>query len=372
MSPSRLLPLVALLAAAACGSDKLIDRPADPPQTDSFAQLKASSIDILFVIDNSGSMKPHQEALAANFSRFMDLIDPDPSAKGEDGEVDYRLAIATTDVDEQAGQLQGEPKILQPGQNYDPIAAFKRNVIVGTKGAAREQGLRAAELALQGAAQLKDANGKKAFMRDDAFLYVIFVADEDDNSFGEVRYYHRRLESLKGIGNENTVLTSVITGIDRKGCKIGEDIHVEYGSRYVELTQLTGGVLGNLCTDDWSATLRELAFSGLGLRKRFQLSMPVEPRNADRVVTPESFDYIAVHYPCTTSNDDPHLTEHLCSHVERHCGSGADKPGVACTPYWSEEDGVIFDPRENTLVFSGAAIPGPGSTIWATYQARIK
>lgn len=369
MPPFRLLPLVAL-AALGCGSEILKDRPPNPPQTDRFEQIKASSIDILFVIDNSGSMQPHQEALAANFSRFMELIDPDPSTRGEDGEVDYRLAIASTDAENEAGKLHGTPAVLQP----DPgsLDAFRKNVLVGTKGAAREEGLRAAEFALEAAGKLKDAQGRKAFLRDGAFLYVIFVSDEDDKSFGEVRYFHRRLESLKGLGNENTVLTSAIAGPVPDGCVIDKERGAQPGERYLELARLTGGVLGSLCTTDWSATLRELAFTGLGLRKRFQLSLPVEAQNADGVVNPESFEYLAVHYPCNIDKDDPHLDPHVCSHVEQACGAGAEKPGVACTPYWGEEDGVIFDPRENTLVFSGAAVPGPGSTIWVTYKPRSK
>jgi len=368
----RLLPLVAL-AALGCGEEKLIDRPPNPAQTDRFDQLKASSIDILFVVDNSGSMQPHQEALAANFARFMDIVDPLPNERGEPGEVDYRLAIATTDTDTQAGKLQGNPAVIQPGPGA--LDAFRKNVIVGTNGAAREQGLRAAEFALEAAGKLKDGNGKKAFMRDNAFLYVIFVSDEDDKSFGEVRYYQRRFESLKGVGNENTVLASAIAGPVPDGCLIGDKPAAEPGERYLELAKLTGGVLGNLCTTDWAATLRELAFTGLGLRKRFQLNLPVQPMNADGEVDPESFEYLAVHYPCTTKADDPRLDAHLCSHVERFCDGDTglgEKPGVACTPYWSEEDGVIFDQRENSLVFSGAAIPGPGSTIWVTYQPRSK
>src|SRR5690606_15064850 len=150
---------------------------------DRFEQIKASSIDILFVIDNSGSMQPHQEALADNFARFMELIDPDPSRRGEPGEVDYRLAVATTDAENEAGVLHGNPAVLQP----DPgsLDAFKKNVVVGTSGAAREEGLRAAELALEAASKLKDGQGRKAFVRDGAFLYAIFVSDEDDKSFGE-------------------------------------------------------------------------------------------------------------------------------------------------------------------------------------------
>ncbi len=370
MSILRLLCLTLSLAwLMACGDEVLVDRPADPPQTDSFEQIKASSIDILFVVDNSRSMTDHQDALAANFSNFLSLMDEDLHT-GAEG-VDYRLAVATTDVRNEAGALRGEPAIIQRGAGYDPVKAFQRAVKVGKDGSALSQGLLAAELALETAGNLKDAKGQPAFLRPDAFLYLIFVSDDRDMSFGEVRYFQRRFESIKGRGNENTVLASTIAGPLPNGCNSGE-VWAMAGDGYVQLAELTGGVVGNICTEDWASTLRDLAFSGLGLRKRFQLSKPVQSWLGEDEVETYAFDYIGVHYPCSIPDDDPLLGADRCGAVSRSsCGDpGAEKPGVACIPYWGEKDGVIFDPRENTLVFSGTAIPPPGSTIWATYTPR--
>lgn len=357
---------IAMLVAG-CGQEILIDGPRELPQVDRFRQLKASSIDILFVVDNSRSMRPHQEALSENFALFLQHLDPDPLVRGEPGEVDYRLAIASTDTKNQAGVLHGSPPIIQPGLGYDPVVTFQKNVIVGTEGHAMERGLQAAEHALRAASEMRDAKGNKVFLRDDAFLYLIFLSDEDDNSFGEVRYFQRRFETIKGLGNENTVLASAIAGPVPDGCATADA-----GLRYLELAQLTGGVLGNICTEDWGETLRELAVTGLGLRKRFQLKYPVQNMDGTGVIKASDFSYIRVDYPCDTPEDDPMLTERLCAKVERRCGKGVEEPAVSCFPWWSEDDGVVFDARENTLVFSGDAIPGAGSWVEASYLPRRK
>lgn len=362
----RPFPVVlAALLLSGCGDDVLVKSAETPDDVDRFQQLKASSIDILFVVDNSRSMLPHQEALAENFARFLEHLDPDPLKGGEPGEVDYRLAVASTDIKDQAGVLHGSPKVIAPGRGYDPVAAFQDNVVVGIEGAALEQGLRAAELALEAAGKLRDDKNQRVFLRENAFLYLIFLSDEDDGSFGEVRYYQRRFESIKGVGNENTILASAIAGPVPKGCATARP-----GTRYLELANLTGGVLGNLCTKDWSATLRELAFTGLGLRKRFQLKYPLDSELYDSAKElHRAIKEIRVDYPCDTPDDDPHLAGRICSEVRDRCGE-KEHPAKSCLPYWDHDDGVTFDPRENTLVFHGAAVPGPGSFINVTYVRR--
>src|SRR5688572_27706824 len=88
-----LLALAALLGG--CGED-ILREPADPERyEDKIPQIKTSKIDILFVIDDSGSMIDEQRALSANFESFLRYLDPNPAEAGEDGQVDYRLAVTT-------------------------------------------------------------------------------------------------------------------------------------------------------------------------------------------------------------------------------------------------------------------------------------
>lgn len=361
---TRPLLLLATLLASACGGEKLIDRPGEQPLVDEFKQIKASSIDILFVVDNSRSMLEEHAALSQNFDQFLELVDPNPTKKGEAGEVDYRLALTTTDGSRTGGRIVGSPQVILPGLP-DTLEAFRNNVtkLTDDEGSANEQGLAAAELALDTLRDMKDGGGKPLFLRDGAYLYIIILSDEEDGSFGEVRYFQRYFETIKGTGNENTVAVSAIAGPVPGGCETAAP-----GERYAEMTHLTGGVFGDICTTDWGATLRNLAVSGIGLRKRFQLDE--QPRNN---VEPEIWDYkdfvsVLVRYPCDTPEDDPHLSPEVCSGIDNQC-SGKD-PAIVCAPYFGEKDGWTFDERENAIVFDGNAVPGPGSTLEVRYFPR--
>lgn len=356
IGPILLLPV---LFGCDCGETRLVEPPEPEPRTDELCQIPASSIDILFVVDDSRSMTEEQEALSANFGRFLELVDPDPARPGERGEVDYRIAVTTTDAFGTAGELVGSPLVVRPGAGYDPLAAFQENVKVGSEGGAFEQGLQAAELALQKAAALKDDRGRPLFVRDGAYLYVIIVSDEEDSSTGEVRYYQRFFEQFKGIGNENAVALSAIAGPVPDGCATAAP-----GRRYREVAEATGGKLGSICTESWEATLRELAFTGIGLRKRFQVDVP--PKDFDESGALDEPDLIVkVRYPCDVPRLYTYLTD--CLEVEETC----DEDGyTTCTPYYGHPDGWLFDASENAISFDGDAIPGPGSCVLATYFER--
>lgn len=379
------LVLAAPLLLASCGDDQVIRVPPRPDQVERFDQRKASAIDILFVIDNSGSMQPSQEHLSENFEHFFRLIDPDPERVGEPGEVDYRIAVATTDVSSpgSAGKLYygpGEPKILQPSDEHDVLGFFRQRVLVGTKGASREEGFRAAELAAQAAAELEDEKGKPLFLRDEAYLYIIFVSDEDDESRDEVRYFERRLRSLMGKGDEKTVIVSAIAGPTDdplpEEC-IDEDGYpkARQGFRYAEMARLTGGTVGNICLENWAETLETLAYTGLGLRKRFQLKAPLlyytdDEGNLDPNLLSETFS-IEVQYPCDTPKDSPSLGERVCTNRADRCDH-PDRPVIACVPPYDmgQSNGFWIEPRDNTVVFAGDAIPGPGSVVVVRYKPR--
>lgn len=63
-----------------------------PPDSDTRALAVNRAVDILFVIDNSGSMAEEQSRLAANAAAFFDVLDaPDVRA-------DYRIGFTTTDA----------------------------------------------------------------------------------------------------------------------------------------------------------------------------------------------------------------------------------------------------------------------------------
>jgi hypothetical protein len=173
----------------------------------------AVSTDILFVVDDSGSMSEEQANLAANLDAFIDTLVASPVQN------DFRIGVTNSSVEEftggtsyTAGPSKGVPypagalvaikngaavpgslvydatafaqtggwggnRILDRG-SPTLAADFKANVRMGLDGSGKEQPFRAARLALSD--RLLGAN--KGFLRDGARLAVVFLTDEDDCS----------------------------------------------------------------------------------------------------------------------------------------------------------------------------------------------
>jgi hypothetical protein len=169
-------------------------------------------VDILFVIDDSGSMLDKQNSLKDNFPNFINVLNtiqgglPDvhigvvTSDMGSKGEDDAQPGGGIGQVGQggcantgKSGNLVVNGAPLNPGQvfisdikqtdgsrqgNYSGnlTDVFKQMASVGTGGCGFEQHLHAMKKALDGNA----ANA--GFLRPDAFLAVIIIADEDDCS----------------------------------------------------------------------------------------------------------------------------------------------------------------------------------------------
>ncbi len=102
----RLAPACAALLLAGCLDHPLKPVDYEKAQVDdnSFPIAVNKDVDILFVIDNSGSMAEEQALLSANFAAFIDVLEaPDVKAN-------YRIGVTTTDA--------GNPRC--PSAQYKP------------------------------------------------------------------------------------------------------------------------------------------------------------------------------------------------------------------------------------------------------------
>jgi hypothetical protein len=151
-----------------------------------------------------------------------------------------------------------EPLSFVTATTPGAAAAFSRAVRVGVGGSGRESGIQAAAQAV--GRDTDRSNGtwipapamNTGFLRPDASLFLIFVSDEDDASFGEVSYFYRAFETLKGAGNEGVISVSAIVGdpdIDgpmgpeRGGCPIAPaEATAAAGTRYVALSMYSRGL----------------------------------------------------------------------------------------------------------------------------------
>ncbi len=224
-----------------------------PKQCDAYTQLPVRKVDILWVVDSSGSMAPKQARLASNFQGFINqLVTANPP-------IDFHIAVTSTDTDDAAARGKLRPWALgATSENYisctpmmgggvtcntgpnltTAVQAFGQMSAVGINGSASERGLYAAYLALTDPTNITTPVFDR-FIREGAALYVVVVSDEDDASctpmtrqttctadpgcrcapdnslagagtWGSTAYFTRFLETYKGYGNAESVALAAI------------------------------------------------------------------------------------------------------------------------------------------------------------------
>lgn len=171
--------------------------------------IEPPRLDILFVIDNSNSMREEQEAVARELTGFIDEL-----KKGGGVPSEFNVGVVTTSVylnarlngqtffinyPKQAGKLRPIPVALADGgfdyddpngervlSGTDPelITKFGKLVRQGTTGSGQETPFEAVRLALLSELSTtpQAMGGNQGFLRDGARLLVVVLTDEDDCS----------------------------------------------------------------------------------------------------------------------------------------------------------------------------------------------
>jgi hypothetical protein len=366
MRPVAALVLLLSLAGAPacqCRGQNLVGTLPPDVRVDTYEQQAATNIDVLWVIDNSGSMAPRQDNLARNFQSFINEFTRNS--------VDFRIAVTTTDIFKEAGAFVGAPRVLTP-TTPNLINAFAANVKVGITGSPYEVGMEAARMAIE---KQKAANAalldtcKRActpskpdcpaacerstvfpFLRNEAYLYLVFVSDEDDKSSQDVRYFYRYFETAKGVGNDATVTTAAIMGdVPSNGCGATP------GAKYKALSDLTGGEVGSICDDNFSVTLRKLASNAVGLKRKFALQAKPNVETLQ----------VRLRYPCNLAAE----SRAACAAVDAaQCeGNPSTSVNLVCTPKQGGLDGWVYEPANNVVFFAGASVPALGGQVELQY-----
>lgn len=260
-----------------------------PPGPDEFADAMptqaCNKMDILFVVDNSGSMLEEQVNLAANFPGFIQVLD------AFDTELDYRVGVTTTGrdyswtLDSPLGPL---PSSQTGGDNGallqrcgmtrrwvergDPTPGdtFSCAAQVGDQGPAMEMPL----AVIKQAFSERIADGTNAtFLREDALLAIVVLTDEDDCSYEQsvtlglteltcqakvepVSTYKTFLDDLTG-GPGRWAL-AIIAGPGPGQCE-SEFGSAAEASRLKSLVGQVGanGVVSSICSGDLTGALQQ-------------------------------------------------------------------------------------------------------------------
>lgn len=172
-----------------CGTDPELLHYRNPPPREIAHQESAvremengGMVDIAFVVDNSGSMDPHQQQLILATGDFMDEF----LRKG--AKFDWRVGLISSDVTEQP--YLGFTKLDRCDRNsVDPKRQFQKAVgFLGTNGDAEEKFLEPLAKHLKG----------QDFLRKRAFLAVFFMTDTYEQSQGAVQNYYNQIVALLG------------------------------------------------------------------------------------------------------------------------------------------------------------------------------
>lgn len=298
-------------------------------RSDVFYQLYSDeAYDFLWVMDNSGSMKPRRDFVRDNLQNFLNVL---TSRKA----IDFQMAVVDTDMFSHNGALVKNPaglEVVKSAESSNPVGDFASiiNNVVDSPTSFWEQGLESAYQAIY--------QHKSKFSRVGIPLIIIFLTDEEDYScqancfgvepehnsdwiaFATSRYYNYFVNVKKAENTEVHIFP--IVGVPSGACTVAS-----LGTRYIEVqTQASDdggmGVSASICNTELAASYQNIAkiISDRGVR--FPLS-------------------------------------------DKASGTGINVyVNQVLIPY--SPDNYIYDEETNSIIFTGA-IPEKGSIIEVTY-----
>lgn len=273
------------------------DRPdlSPPTKTDQITQVIQPEVDILWVVDDSGSMCDKQAQLAQAFPMFMEYF--------LDSGLDYHIGV--TSMDTTTSGLDGRLRAVGPiryitPDTPDPIEIFSQMARLGCSGSPVENGSMAVYHAIQQPTPLQQ-QANAGFLRDQAALHIIALTDERDNSYFEsvgwsfsVTEFINWLNGFKG-DPDIPVSFSAIAGPVPNGCARGgfppsiaeacvpyPFIVSEVGRRSVD--EESPGEFFSICQRDWEPFLDRLGLLASSLRREYFMSESPVPSSIEVVV----------------------------------------------------------------------------------------
>jgi hypothetical protein len=194
-------------------------------------------LDILVIIDNSGSMSEEQAQLATKLKPLLEKV--------EDAE--WAINIVTTDS-------PCSRAYIKKGTT-DPIGKFEAAVSAGTSGSATELGLEMMVRSLKG--ECPNNNGTpEIWVREESTLAVLIVSDEDDSGSGSGPYsVEGAMKFIKSIRDPGQNLR-IYGIIDPEGTSCSSAFAAP---QYHDVIRRTKGISGSICAPSYEGTLKQIS-----------------------------------------------------------------------------------------------------------------
>ncbi len=308
MRTAKFLPViwVSTLFLAHCGggNSPSFSLLADSDSFNQSAGTVNDKIDILWVIDNSGSMQSSQDNLGREFGSFIggfstknfnykmaftttDAYRGRPEFKNNTNCIEFRDRILDTNCANVSGKNASGYKILTPTVPGASMlnSVFVQNATTGIWGSGDERAFQSFKEVFS-----NPINSAYNFLRLDSFMAIIIVSDEDDVSWNgttaksnsnptdpalhPVQSYVDYLDTLTGTtGALRRYSVNAITITD-DACLSTLNAQTPgrtKGTRYMSLATATGGITSSLC-GNFSQSLQDLSDSILSSATQFYLS----------------------------------------------------------------------------------------------------
>jgi hypothetical protein len=272
-------------------------------------------------------MGAKQQALAGNMAAFLQYAGAN--------NVDFHIGVTNTELSgptsANAGTLHSTAagtRILRP-TTVNLETEYAELVDVGTTGGS-ESCMLPATRALT-APYITDPARNAGFLRPDAVLAVVCVTDARDQAPQPPAFYLNQLINIRGAQRLNQFSYNVIGPFlptAPAGCAY--DGTPDDGRHAFMVTQ-TNGVMEEICTPDWSASLARIGANAFGYRTSFPLNSRPDLATSIQV----AIDGV----PLPSTDPDPTLNSLI----------------------WS------YDPTTNSINFQPLYVPEIGQTLTVTY-----
>lgn len=253
-----------------------------------------NKVDVLIVIDNSGSMDYEQTSMASRFGSFLDRLQG----------LDWRVGIISTDIDSDTDLRQGRlikytgltnNYYIDSSMNYATAkSAFSQTIQrPGWEGSAWEQGIGATYLSIDRALNYNQAlpenKRNRDFYRDDAMLSVVVVTDAYETMWGSGNYYNSPTNLVKLVKgkwpDKPFVFHSIIVKTGDLTClrskPAGFQGNEQEGYHYEQMSAMTGGLVGSVCATDYAAQLGSIGQATVDQVRSSNLDCAPLDTNAD-------------------------------------------------------------------------------------------
>ena len=351
-------------------------------KSEAFSAVASGYLDLLIVMDNSGSMGNFQQGVAQRLTSLLSAL----------SNVDWKIVVTTTSsydnfcLRKTASGVRSVTRKDYEDDREHALDIYRELILAGTDGNAKESGIQAATAAVNSACEGEAEDWK----REGSDLAVLIVSDEMHCGSGPSEgcagkaWDHKEYfldhapRKLSKVGVYGLLLLKRLTSID-PFCPLSGGYENDYPSEYIDLIESTGGIYGEICQEDYSQVLNEISKDVQSrIERKFQLEkVPVAGSvivTQDGRQLPYTIKGSKITLKGEVSSSDVEISyRHDATMVLKEMKVSRKMDATSLEIKYNGEkigdDKWVFDEEKGKIVFDPA--PPENVTVAATYKEKM-